>query len=201
MSLTDDQTDALRELVNIGMGKSAGALSELLHSRIELGVPVVKVVPAGELLEQFRSNYPSRIASVQAAFTGRFPGIMQIIFPDESASRLMTILQEEDPSSGDWEARRSATLTEIANIVAHSVLGSVANVLDERFQLFPSTYEEDTMENVLAKSYGDPATPVLMVQTRLAVEEHEIPSLLCVLVEVVLLDTLRSALDDLCAQA
>ena len=43
MDLTPDQIDALKELINIGIGRSASMLNEMVNTRVYLQVPSVKV--------------------------------------------------------------------------------------------------------------------------------------------------------------
>ena len=43
MQLSSSQLDALAEVVNIGVGRAAASLSELLGTRIELSVPQIQI--------------------------------------------------------------------------------------------------------------------------------------------------------------
>ena len=44
-SLTDFQRDAISELLNIGMGRAADALSQMAHEEVQLSVPFVDLLP------------------------------------------------------------------------------------------------------------------------------------------------------------
>lgn len=54
--LTEDHLDAIREVITIGSGHSANALSALLKRKIEMKIPAVRIVPvekvAYELLDE-----------------------------------------------------------------------------------------------------------------------------------------------------
>ena len=54
MILTDEQQDILTELVNIGVGRAAASLSELVGKRIDLNVPKL-VICDPETLNTYRS--------------------------------------------------------------------------------------------------------------------------------------------------
>ena len=43
--LTTMQLDVLQEVVNIGAGNAATALSELLNEKVDMSVPAVNIVP------------------------------------------------------------------------------------------------------------------------------------------------------------
>ena len=49
MRLTEKQFDALQELVNIGVGRAAGMLNQMVDSRIILEIPYIKVLNAADL--------------------------------------------------------------------------------------------------------------------------------------------------------
>ncbi|NEO26772.1 MAG: chemotaxis protein CheC, partial [Kamptonema sp. SIO4C4] len=87
------QLDALQELVNIGVGQAAGTLNEMVQSHIHLKVPEVSVLS----LQEAQSTLESRLngeflSSVQLQFHGNFAGVAQLIFPTDSATKLVTIL-------------------------------------------------------------------------------------------------------------
>jgi chemotaxis protein CheC len=54
MDLTADQIDALKELINIGIGRAAGVLNTMLHSHIRLRVPVVEIFSPSALKEEMQ---------------------------------------------------------------------------------------------------------------------------------------------------
>ncbi|MFT4577359.1 MAG: chemotaxis protein CheC [Nitrospinales bacterium] len=49
MNLTDDQLDALGELFNIGVGKAADNLNQMLDCQIQIRVPHLEVLALNEL--------------------------------------------------------------------------------------------------------------------------------------------------------
>ena len=52
MKPTSEHVDALGELVNIGAGRAAGVLNEMLNSCVSLHVPDVKILPAASLSDE-----------------------------------------------------------------------------------------------------------------------------------------------------
>ncbi len=51
-SLTDLQRDAISELLNIGMGRAANALSQMANAEVQLSVPFVYLMPVNYGLTQ-----------------------------------------------------------------------------------------------------------------------------------------------------
>lgn len=197
MRLTPAQTDILQELVNIGVGKAAGTLHEMLGSRIQLTVPMVKVVTAWELKVEMASIGGGRIATVQNAFTGPFTGVAQALFPSECATQILSSLSDEEREVVDIDAVRKEALAEVGNITANGVMGSIGNALGQPFKIFPPHFVEDTIDNLLEKTYPNPTADVLLVRTQIKVGGRMIEGHIRVLVEVVGSDELTEALDSL----
>ena len=53
MSMTPEQIDALKELINIGVGKAAAMLNQMVNIRVHLKVPFVKVLTLSKLVSEF----------------------------------------------------------------------------------------------------------------------------------------------------
>jgi chemotaxis protein CheC len=70
VELTESQRDALTELINIGYGRAAGALSELTGYRISLDVPSVAIHAVEETTLLLREIITGDVASVNQVFSG-----------------------------------------------------------------------------------------------------------------------------------
>src|SRR6186997_34976 len=95
MELTYTQKDALTELINIGYGRAAGALSELTGYRISLEVPEVtmhEIDAIGPLLE---SRINLGVASVNQVFSGPVSGNALLLLDEASALILSRLLGDE----------------------------------------------------------------------------------------------------------
>jgi chemotaxis protein CheC len=195
--LTPAQTDIFQELVNIGVGKAADALHDMLGSQVQLTVPMVKVVTPWELKVEMASIGGGRVVTIQTAFTGPFSGVVQALFPSEDATQILSSLSDEEREVIDIGAVRREVLTEIGNITANGVLGSIGNVLGKPFKLFPPYFVEDTVDNLLEKAYPDPTAGILLVQTHIKVGGRMIEGRIRLLVEVARTDELMEALDSL----
>lgn len=55
MPIREGLNDALKEIINIGVGKAAGTLNNLLNKHIVLEVPNVNFIPLGEMENAFCS--------------------------------------------------------------------------------------------------------------------------------------------------
>src|SRR5947199_161770 len=74
VALTEDQKDAVTELVNIAFSRTAAALSELTGNRVELTVPEVSAHPIGNLLSALGRFVRGEVATVHQIFGGPVSG-------------------------------------------------------------------------------------------------------------------------------
>jgi chemotaxis protein CheC len=149
MEITDIELDAIREFVNIGVGTSAGMLSEMTNSRVDINVPEVFVL-YGQGSKQFIADRASESASmVDQQFTGAFDGHASLIFPGNSAQKIVSLLTGEGIGTHGLEAQMISTLSELGNILIHGVVGSIGNLLHKNliFQI-PKFYKQFSEERV-----------------------------------------------------
>ncbi len=126
--------DALKELIGIGIGKASASLNELMGSRIELAVPSIVALRAGEFKES-DVGLSGKLASVELSFSGSFTGSSMLAFPEESAEKLVAALINEEPGTASLHAAMSGTLSEVGNITINGVMGSIGN-----YSINPVTY-------------------------------------------------------------
>ena len=197
MNLTPDQIDALKELINIGIGRAAGMLNEMVKSRVYLQVPSVRVFSILEAKNELDKLGIDRLAAVQLQFKGPFSGTAALVFPPESASNLVAVLTGEDLGTYDLDSARAGTLSEVGNIVINGVMGSVGNVLKERINYSFPKYIEDTTESILAQSDLDPNGAVLLARTRFTVKELQVEGDIILVFEVGSFHTLLASIDSM----
>jgi chemotaxis protein CheC len=198
-TLTPDRLDALQEFINIGVGRAAAILNEMLETHIELSVPSVQVYQVSELrsiLSQ-RFNALHKFSAVQLGFSGTFSGMTELVFPTDSAAALVSLLTGEEPNSPDLDALKVGTLTEIGNIVINGVMGSIGNILKQPIKYSLPQYAEDTIENLLLFSPGvTPKAVFLLAQARFAIAPLEIIGDVILIFEMISFDALLKAIDD-----
>lgn len=128
--LTADDLDVLGELINVGVGRSAAALSELTGVRIVLRVPAVSVCSALE--REAWQDSVSRAAStlVVQDFRGPISGQAGLLFDQHSSLVIAQVLSELPELPEILTPELTSILLEVGNIVLGAVLGSLANQLD-----------------------------------------------------------------------
>jgi chemotaxis protein CheC len=195
MNLTAAQIDALQEMINMGVGQAAGVLNAMLQSHVTLQVPVVNVMSSREVDAKKQMLRKEMLSAVRIGFKGPFEGNASLVFPTESAVKLVILLTEEEESSSELDSIMIGTLTEVGNIVLNGVMGAIGNELKERIFYSVPNYVDDPIQilgSVDALSADD---IVVWVQTRFYIEKHHIDGDVVLIFETGSLSLLLSAID------
>ncbi|MGB0909920.1 MAG: chemotaxis protein CheX [Nitrospirales bacterium] len=193
MQLTTLQLDILQELINIGVGKAAGVMNEMLHSPLELSVPRVVIVDPDHLDTLGKTS----CATVCQGFKGQFNGTAALVFPPESASTLVAALTGEEAHGLDLDELRTGTLTEVGNIVLNGVMGAIANTLKEHIEYNVPSFQECSLEELLKIQVEDEKKVCLLAETSFRTKDLELEGSVYILFEVGSFNILLEAINAL----
>ena len=150
MGLLPNQQDALTELINIGFGRAAAALSKLTGHRVQLEVPHVAMCPIEEMADHLRPLVGNELATVHQIFSGPVGGDALLVLDQNSASILKELLTNEPalPLTIDRSARE--VVTEIGNILLNACLGTFGNLLKVQVSFSVPHLTLETLEGVVS---------------------------------------------------
>ena len=174
MHLNPEQLDALQELLNIGVGRAAGSLNQMIEKPIRLHIPFIQLGTIEELAPNIQQIQQSPLSSVQLPFQGTFSGSACLLFPTKSAAALVTALIGEEEDHDTMDCLQEATLKEIGNIVLNGVMGSLANILQSQLTYSVPFYQETSLQALVQPMTSDSCKMVLLAQTRFTIEEYAI---------------------------
>lgn len=126
MRVDETRIDALTELVNIGAGRAAASLSEMLGDHIDLSIPYVAIGRLSDVECRF-TDTPLEVAVV-LDFKGGLSGRALLVFPHESGVTLGQFLLGGTTEETDFSGDLACVLEEVGNIMLNSVVGSLGNV-------------------------------------------------------------------------
>ena len=198
MELTALQQDALIELLNIGFGRAASALSELTGHRVLLDVPQVTLHPIEEVGDTLGRVVQGHVASVHQIFTGPVGGDALLILDESGASILKELLTNEPalPLSIDASARE--VITEVGNILLNACLGTFGNLLKVQVSFsVPHLSLENVsaiLESLIVNHQG--IRYALIVHAGFRVRDTQVTGYLMIVLSVASLDRLIRAVED-----
>jgi len=172
IALSEYQDDILRELINIGIGNAAGVLNQMVQSHVTLQVPEIRLISPAEFINQPNGGDWGRGVAIRIAFGGAFEGVTALIFSQQSASTLVSLLVGQVDLGLDMDSLRIGTLQEVGNIVLNGVMGSIANMLGEHIDYMPPDYYEDDVAHVLPDDIEQEGGIIIFIRANFLIQEH-----------------------------
>jgi chemotaxis protein CheC len=194
--ITPLQLDAFREIVNIGVGRAAASLNDMLDSPITLEVPEVRMI-AYEDLEKVAGAASECFSCVQLGFKGAFSGVAALVFPQSSAVKLVAAMTAEEPDTHGLDGVMAGTLNEVGNIVINCVIGTIGNILENPFEFSIPNYIHGALREILHVGSSSGRRSILLVNTHFIVQEKHIDGNIFILFEASSFDALLAAIDHL----
>jgi len=171
--ISREQLDALREMVNIGMGQAAGVLNEMVNAHVDLQVPELQVYDPDRMSTDLECYGGGAVSAIRLTFDEPFSGSAILLFSQESAANLVNLLVDDTTDSFDMDTLRVGTLQEVGNIVLNTVLGTLGDLWGEHIQFMPPEYFEEDVESIVCE-YKNQENRVLYIKTFFGVEQHEL---------------------------
>lgn len=135
-TLSSFHLDVLREIGNIGAGNAATALAKLLHKKIDMNVPQIRVMDFSEVSDML-GGAEIQVVGILLEVNGDITGNMIFILDIQSSQLLVNFLMGR-PSQTDLEFDEItlSALKEIGNILAGSYLTALSNLTN--LKIMPS---------------------------------------------------------------
>ena len=163
MQLTEAESDAIIELFNLGMGRAAGALGQMVDAEVALSVPSLEIVRRTDAPDQLGCPAGQRICAVRQTFAGPFDGQAMLIFPEGSSLELVRRLLPDSPPLGDMTDLEEEALTEVGNVILNHCLASFANLLHSEIRTEIPVYQIGRPEEIIGTAAGTTASTYVLI--------------------------------------
>lgn len=174
MEIDEKYIDIISELVNIGMGKSADILNQMLNSHIDLGVPHFKITSFNQVQKELDFIKDDFFTSVNMNFSNEMNGLAQLIFPEPSASELVNIFVGKLNEDTGLDELRISALTEIGNIIINTIIGTISNYLEADLTYSIPRYSEGNINKILSNFEIAHNNIVMFCHTNFDASEHNV---------------------------
>lgn len=126
--------DILKEIFNIGVGKAAGMLSEIVGKKILLDVPSIKIFDSPNSEMEFVEDVNGTLMVSSICFEEIITGEANLIFPANKMRKFIDLCinkeYEETAELLDFTDIDFDIIREIGNIILNSIIGEIGNFLD-----------------------------------------------------------------------
>jgi chemotaxis protein CheC len=197
MELTYAQKDALTELINIGYGRAAGALSELTGYRINLEVPKIAMHPMEEIALNLERMVTGEVATVHQVFSGPLSGNALLLLDERAAIMLSELLTDDVSRSGAFDSGAREIITEVGNILLNALLGVFGNLLQVQVTFTVPRLRVDSIQSVLQSITvaDEELRYALTIHTRFHLRASNVQGYLVMILGITSLDRMLTELE------
>jgi len=197
VKLTERQSDALSELINIAFARTGAALSELTGHRVLLNPPEVAVYRTEELRSALAKFVPGDVASIHQVFAGPVAGDALLILNYAGAVQLTDLLTDGHQSSVFLDESAREVLTEVGNILLNACLGMFGNLLNVHVTFSVPRLHLETLDELIASTTSNKTEMhyALVVYTAFQIRDSSVKGFLVIVLSVESLDRLIQEVD------
>jgi chemotaxis protein CheC len=197
MILTSDQKDAVTEAVNIAFSRTAAALSDLTHSRVELSVPEVEAHSIADLEPALAKLVRGEVATVHQIFGGPVSGDAFLLLDVEGAAKLVNLLTDAEAPVRKMGVSDREVLAEIGNILLNACLGVFGDLLQVRFTFAVPRLQLETLGSMLNSLMVDDneIRHALLIGARFSVHTSDVTGCLILVLGVTSLEKFLEAVE------
>jgi chemotaxis protein CheC len=191
------QLDALRELINIGYGRAAGALCDLTNERVSLDVPNIQIAFLEELTPALAKIFEGQVWSVHQVFSGSLKG-HALLMIDEDAAFTLTEAVIKDKVPRDQKATiMQEALSEVGNIVLQGAMGICGELLKIQLKFSVPGLRVENIHTMLKSATVDEegVRYALLIRTRFHIVAKRVTGYLVVVLGVTSFNRLMEAID------
>ena len=173
--LNEIERDALTEIFNVGAGRAAQSLSEIVGDEVWLSVPSVEVLRSGAIDEQVLPRTRGRFATVSQNFDGPFDAEAVLLFTEDRALSIVRDMMGSQMSLDELAEFEREAMCELGNIILNACLSAMADMLEITLNSSLPQYLVSSPDDIsarLASAQGDESY-VLVLHIDLVIEKHQ----------------------------
>ena len=197
MSVLVRQLDTLKELINIGYGRAAGALCELTGERVTLEVPNLQIVSLQELTPALARTFKRQVWSVHQVFSGAINGHALLIVDPPAATALTRAIVKDKIPQEQRDAIMQEALGEVGNIVLQGAMGVCGEILKIQLKFSVPGLRVEGIHTMLKSAVvGEEGVRyALLIRTRFRLVAKKITGYMVVILGVTSFNRLLEAID------
>ena len=193
--LSELHRDALSELFNLGVGRAAHSLSQMVRDEIELSAPFVDLVHPREVSAALIGSEFKELSMVTIDFEGPFVSKAILLFPERNALAILSNMLDPDLTPEEVSEFEQEAMCEIGNVILNACMSALADEFGiELHGGLPEHYFSDTDSLPFFADGGDEHL-ILLLQIQLTMRQRLVQGHLIFLLSVGSLPDLRDCLD------
>ena len=205
--LTEIQRDALQEIGNIGAGNAANALAQMVNKRVDINIPMVKMVELDKYANTL-SRTTNKLLVAWSNVTGKTKATVLTIFNVKDIIDLTSIIVDDKKKTqidlrkkfktiNDFPELYRSAMSELGHILGSNYISAIGDLLGMRLMTDPPDMSLDTgkqLFNILKEEIGLVKKLSLVITTNVIIKDFKVTGTFLYIPNI---DTLQELLDAL----
>ena len=192
VEFSDIEHDALTEIANMAIGRSAGVLNEMIGQEVVLSVPQVLILDQSKLSDHVTNMQGHDLTVVQQGFDGPLSGLASIAFPEKKSLELVRLLLGEEMSLEEIVELEQEALQEMGNVILNSFLGTFGNEFGVNISSEIPKFHKDVDAGSLIGDVSASGVSIIFIHVDFYVKEKNIDGYLVLAVSIPTMEKLAN---------
>lgn len=162
-TLTELHFDALTEVFNVGAGRAASSLSDIVGDEVKLSVPKVEVRKSSDIDATVMQLESTKFGAVSQIFSGPFEAKAVLLFTENHALEIVRDMMGSQMSIEELAEFEQEAMCELGNIILNACLSAMADMLTITMDSSLPSYAVVSTEEVFSHVLHDSDQPYLLV--------------------------------------
>lgn len=196
--MNEEEKDHLTEICNIGIGKTAEALSEITGEEVQLSIPFLDFHSTDKEIHitGFKENL--QVKSVFQTFEGdTFHAQAALVFPSSEGLELVRLMLKDTGLTEDLTAYEQEAITEIGNILLNMCMSHLSGFIGQEMQSSLPRFTSDSMEHLSSSfSLADKDNVMLLVHINFRLKKSSVSGIVIFVMDFVSMNTIKDQLKN-----
>lgn len=196
--LNELELDALTELVNLGISRSATSLAGMVREEVVLTVPKVALVDRDEAIRTLGDPQAAHLVAIHQTFEGDISGRALLIFPETKSLELVRAVIGGELSIEEIIELEQEALAETGNIILNGCLATIANQLERSLRIsLPEVLHGQSKDFFNLEPPPEHGDTVMLIYINFSVRRRDIQGYIAMLLDMPSITALRDLLQQL----
>jgi chemotaxis protein CheC len=194
MDLNELQRDALGEIFNIGVGRAASSLSQIVNDTVLLSAPEVTLVHREDAAKVLLGSEFRQFSTVSQHFTGAFDAEAMLVFPESNALEIVRLMVGPHMSVEELSEFEQEAMCEVGNIILNACMSALADLFHLSLNGTLPVHRFGDTESLTFLAGGQEQM-VLVLQVDMTISQQRVQGHILFLLSVVSMQSLLDCLD------
>jgi chemotaxis protein CheC len=195
LDLSEMQRDALGEIFNIGVGRAAASLGQIVNDEVLLSAPSVQIVRGKDAARLLLGNELRQLSTVSQTFSGPFNAEATLVFPESNALEIVRLMVGPHMSVEELSEFEQEAMCEVGNIILNACMSSLADLFHISFESTLPLHRFGDVETISIIN-DDSERVMLVLQVDMMISQQRVQGHILFLLSVDSMCNLFSCLDN-----